>query len=754
MSDRSRRRFEAAAAERPPRRAPYTFVEADGVVLASPVYEHTPAGGGPDLFGRPFATGLCGSLAVTWTAETPLLVGGHDNNTPFTYRGVPAIPGATLRGLVRAILEPATWARLAFIDDRYIGFRDYDSARWREYGPNPQARDQRRRLQAGWLEPVRSADRWTWKRPETIRWQLRPCPPEISDDKRGAVGWIGIDIPHVLVPALTERLRRAGRPADVTWQSWLSLTLHAKRQMLVAANLHRPFRLREIAPDHPQRDRLGTLVHAGPTPDLDTQPQARWKRWEAFFVEGAPTPGTDGDADGGPAEPPAIPLSAEAFRRFHEVQRSVAVRDLPETPTADGDPPAPIWQYWCWLLHHPTAALRADRVPVFFVGAAGDAAADAWPTPGADQPFCLSLTRLMRLPYRYGIGAVAARQQGGPDPLNGRLDVCEALFGHVPDDPPEPPERATDLAWRSRVAFGMARMDGTEVGAEAEAGLPAWPLVAQTGVTMQPRPSFYPFYVSPPEAPAGRDRETPFDWGHGRARLAGRKRYPARDRALPFTAAGGQDSNQVSMTAHFLAADANQQPRFSSEIRFHNLLPEELGALLFALSWGDLSGAGPHRHMIGRGKAYGYGQVKAAIAPLAADGRPAPERSWIVCNDGSAAPALQTCLDRFKDWLVQAWASKAAVPERPRFEDLRPIRCLLALADARLGAALGDHLQFPAVTDPRLDPAERIVKGYQGLKQKVNEAYLSAEKRKKRGQPPDWPDPEALRLPPYPTDAG
>jgi len=753
MSDRSRSRFNKAAAESPPRRAPYNFVDADGVVLPSPVYQNgrTADGALPNLFGRPFENGLSGSLRVTWTAETPLLVGGRDNNTPFAYQGTPAIPGASLRGLTRAILEAATFARLSFIHDAYIGFRDYDSARWREYGPNP--RDQRRRLQAGWLEPVpEKGKNWSWKRPESIAWQLRPCPRAVTDDERGAIGWIGIDIPKKLVPALNARLNQAGRPAGVTWKYWLELSLHAKRLMLIDAGLHRPFRLGEIDREHPQRDRVGTLVHAGPTPDLATQPKNRWKRWEAFFVADDATAeaGAESDPDAPAGRP--IPLSTDAFRRFHQVQRSVSLREQPETPTEDSTPPAPIWQYWCWLLKHPNPALRANRIPVFFVGSAADAAAETWSTTTTDQPFCMSLTRLMRLPYRYGIAAVAARQQGGPEPLHGRLDFCEALFGHVPDDPEETPVKATDHAWRSRVAFGMARLvtNGRTNGAD-------WPRVARSGVTMQPRPSFYPFYLQPPEALNNRDRQSPFDWGHDKARLAGRKRYPARDHALPFTEAGGQDDNQVGITAHFLEAEGRRQPRFVSDIRFHNLLPEELGALIFALSWGDLADIGPHphRHMLGRGKAFGYGQIKAVIQPLSDDGAPAPDRSWIERNDGAARPELATCLEDFQKWLVESWsaASGATVAPAPRFEDLRPIQELLAMANRTLGRELSDslQLQFPAVTDPRLDPSERIVKGYQGLKQTVNEAYLSAEKRQKKHQTPDWPDPEALRLPPYPS---
>ena len=52
---------------------------------------------------------------------------------------------------------------------------------------------------------------------------------------------------------------------------------------------------------------------------------------------------------------------------------------------------------------------------------------------------------------------------------------------------------------------------------------------------------------------------------------------------------------------------------FESTIRLHNVMPQELGAALWALTWGGQ----PHlRHALGMGKSFGYGQVQATVIGL------------------------------------------------------------------------------------------------------------------------------------------
>lgn len=97
--------FKAAGQRQPPLRAPYNFVPVNKRVLP------TPLGTDPDL-GTPLEDGLSGEIEVEWRVETPLLVGGADNNMPFRLASGAdgpgddfAVSGSSLRGMIRAVLE-------------------------------------------------------------------------------------------------------------------------------------------------------------------------------------------------------------------------------------------------------------------------------------------------------------------------------------------------------------------------------------------------------------------------------------------------------------------------------------------------------------------------------------------------------------------------------------------------------------------------------------------------------------------------
>lgn len=726
--------FKAAAHETRQRCAPYNFARLEPVVLESPVYDGQPEEPPLNLIGQPFADGISGCLKVTWIAETPLLVGGDSNNSPFQYRGVYALPGASLRGMIRSVLEAATCSSIQeFVDNRFLGFRDYDAYSWRRYGPNPQS------LQAGWLYPKNR--NWSWKRPDTIEWCLKPCPDAAGGrnlKKKGGPGWVGVDI-HKLVAVLLSRLG-----GSWTWDLWLKKSLHEKRTALLAAGLAGRIQLGTIDPLHPLKDQWGTLVHAGITPDVSREDgrnpkQDHRKCWEAFFLEP--------DADAAP-----LPISEATFRRFHAIQHRTSDsksqsnsktkdQNTRNSEEEDQNPPQETWQYWCWLLHHPDSCCHIARIPVFFVGDPAKARDTAWPKTG--QPFVMSLTRLMRLPYRYSIHEVLHRtipDQG----KRRRLDFCQALFGHVPINPPEAPRIDSEQAWRGRVAFSFASLD-PPAGAPSPS---AWPLSEQQGVTMTPRPTYYPFYLRP--EPTASFPIAPVDWSSEQARLAGRKRYPARGQAGSLAPAGGQEGNQIGVTLQFLESCAGKL-RFSSEIRFHNLRPVELGALLWGVTWGDLTGTGPYRHMLGRGKSFGFGQMRVVLAPPAShpEAPDSPQASWLETNNGSPPPTFAALVTQFKNWLYTAWRTARATDTDAtstvhHFIDLPHIQDLLALANTDIGRVVHPALVFPQ-SDTGKDIAERTVKGYQVLKQAINKAYLSTETGKTSA-----PDPNNYTLPCYP----
>lgn len=112
---------------------------------------------------RPFIDGVSGSLTLTVKNHSPLLVGAKDGTsvTPFMFPdGTAGIPGSSLRGMIRNVLEIAGYGKMRLVDDKRYGVRDlqadfYKQQLTKDGGQNryiPQSR-------AGWLKFEH--DRWT-----------------------------------------------------------------------------------------------------------------------------------------------------------------------------------------------------------------------------------------------------------------------------------------------------------------------------------------------------------------------------------------------------------------------------------------------------------------------------------------------------------------------------------------------------------------------------------------------------------------
>ncbi len=169
---------------------------------------------------------------------------------------------------------------------------------------------------------------------------------------------------------------------------------------------------------------------------------------------------------------------------------------------------------------------------------------------------------------------------------------------------------------------------------------------------------------------------------------AGRKRYVVRSKVVwerqnrheQAAAQGEADrapSERVESTVRFLPAGTV----FKGEIRFHNLHPVELGALLWALTFGEAdNSARPYRHLLGRAKARGFGALEAHVA-LAISTVVAP----VAAQPGS--PGLPADLAAYLACFESYMASKLGIgPKRP-FRELPPVRNLRRLANAKIGDA-------------------------------------------------------------------
>ena len=110
--------------------APYHFVPLSQWVY-SPEWAHLVS------HDHPFREGLSGTLHYELTNQTPLLVGGDQDrkaNQPAQIKwscdpdGKPVIPGSSLKGMIRNVLEIATFAKFKQVDDSHFAFRDISSS--------------------------------------------------------------------------------------------------------------------------------------------------------------------------------------------------------------------------------------------------------------------------------------------------------------------------------------------------------------------------------------------------------------------------------------------------------------------------------------------------------------------------------------------------------------------------------------------------------------------------------------------------
>ncbi|WKN24018.1 TIGR03986 family CRISPR-associated RAMP protein [Azotobacter vinelandii] len=113
---------------------------------------------------QPFVDGLCGELKLRLTCHTPLCVGGeqdkksgqvHFFRTPDQQL---AIPGSSLKGMLRNVLEIASFARFKQVEDQRLGVRDISQSNnfyAREIVSSP--------VHAGWLTFIDG------------QWQIQHC---------------------------------------------------------------------------------------------------------------------------------------------------------------------------------------------------------------------------------------------------------------------------------------------------------------------------------------------------------------------------------------------------------------------------------------------------------------------------------------------------------------------------------------------------------------------------------------------------
>lgn len=612
--------------------APYAFVR------LAPFCIPTPWGGAPRL-DKPHPEGISGELMVEWIAESTILIGGRkeagDGAVTFFRTGEDeksiAIPGSTLRGALRALLEPMTMARMEHVDrDATYSVRDLGG---------------------------RAGNRWA----QTL---------DVLGRARVATAFIRPKSGKWNDPAWEWQTVEGGRVSTAALLACFSTNGPIDAREFAGASVGAKFRLLNVGPDDEHLFEQCSGETFRPVPPALQVPGRRYQKGRLVLSGADPNYGKDtekkhehvfftDDLESGQWR--TIP--SEDLIRFKFIHSRIARGDR----SAEAPGTLDFWE--------ESFVPNRTLVPVFYFNRPPYTAGDI---PGG---LILSLARSFKMPHARSTGAVMDKQREAAQ-KEPALDFVQALFGHVPhqgEQAAPPPDQPRQAAWRGRVMFADAPLvEGTRPRT-----------TEKSGVTSAPRPSFWPYYLDPPaDGP-------PVDWSDAGANLAGFKRYPVRSGQSPFIQpplnAQGQVNTKTVTTMKFVDPPPNGL-RFRGRIRFHNLLPAELGALLFAIEFGTPGcDDKPHRHAIGRGKAQGHGRVKARIDAAA---------SRFERNDGEAVawPALAgACVAAFQNFIAGEYARLRAIETVPEFHAIPAVAQTLAMQDPAIGDTLKDRLVYPGV---------------------------------------------------------
>src|SRR5690606_11275921 len=219
------------------------------------------------------------------------------------------------------------------------------------------------------------------------------------------------------------------------------------------------------------------------------------------------------------------------------------------------------WKYW-------REQLKGNgRIPVFF-------------TKDNNSIKHFGLAYMYKLPYEHSIHQMFPIANY----KNENLDLATAIFGITDSD-------SGISALKGRVIFGHAINTTTPTLCNEVKEIMA-----------SPKASYYPFYL---------DSSNGKKAYQTKGTLKGFKRYPVQNRVKSGTYSQDQKKNEKIFTSF---KPLKEGSRFKTKLRYHNLRPIELGALVSAISFHHQSEE--FYHSIGAGKSFGYGKLSIEITGI------------------------------------------------------------------------------------------------------------------------------------------
>lgn len=544
--------------------APYNFVPLSGWVFQPDWADQV----SHDL---PFSDGLCGSLDIEITAETPILVGDKQIKAKedsagevhfFKVNGKQAIPGTTLKGMIRNVLEIASFGKMQFVDDRRLSIRDISG---REVIGNNYNIDKQK---AGFLR---------LRKDSTL--EIIPC-DFVHISHRDMEAYLKSST-YIFTKRETPTVRQK-------YERWQRRTHQSDDDLPQIEFSVNHTASPKMATNLGSGRYIGTLVFTG---QISDKTQNKYGKYRDFVFYDRRE------------QHNALPVSTNVFKDFLYIHGDADKK-------SSGS-----WQnYWRDRLFKN----RYHEIPVFYH------------VDAHDQVKSIGLAYMYRLAYNYSIGETIDYTNENHRKASG-YDLADLLFGKINPDKDE-----ENL--KSRISFGLATLVGNaEVDQEN----------CQETILNGPKPTYFPNYIRQETTDSTKEikKKQYRTYMQKDSEIRGWKYYPVRRwQEVHVQAVKKQfrnkkkDNKKVEVKLHPLKKGTT----FKSTIRFHNLLPKELGALIWALKWGNDERL---RHNLGMAKGFGFGQVKLEIVDSDIRSNQAPEKK-IAFNDKEYIKLFKTLMEK------------------------------------------------------------------------------------------------------------
>lgn len=526
----------------------------------------------------PFQDGVCGVLELTLTARTPIFVrGAHDPTAFFQGPTGPAIPGSSLRGAIRNIVEIASHGWMRRVNDHRYGVRDLDKQgpyvrHMADIMPSLQNKNiPLPKVVAGWLQKATGDG--------TVA-QITPC--------NFAKVHYSLLIEHAAKVGVHDYGPGYRQSAVRKYKRWGFNTGEA------AAVRGEPNRLDVRANIEglriPKQEWLN--LKFGKVVSLDSVTPGR------LVFTGQPNEWQPGEQSG-KKKGGGHPKQHDFF--FYDDDQSRRLPKLLVTPKqmddfefihCDGAQQHSLnrararneeWEFW-------HSAFEANlKVPVFFLVEEGKLRA-------------FGLAMMFRLAYKYSVVEAVHNSQPRIN-RDSRADLTELIFGHVPL---ARKGKAAEQEWllKGRVSFGLLSAQG-----------PVKPMPEVKAVLGAPKASYYPNYIEQradrPGAPPLMGKDSYATFMDKDVKLRGFKRYRVQPSVVASKLPDVGDKNRPNENVQSRFAPLPAGTRFTGQLRVHNLRPAELGAVLWALDFGQAEGC---LHTLGMARPLGYGACSIEIS--------------------------------------------------------------------------------------------------------------------------------------------